>query len=131
MGELSIDDVMKRRFDIVETVAIISGKHQAELAPFNEELKLCEQFIKDEMNKAGLQQVKTRAGMAFFQTKDSVTVSDFDATLGYIVENKAFHLLNRAVNKTSVKEYIQEHSAPPPGVEYSSFKDLAWRRGKG
>ena len=129
--ELSRDVVMNRRFDLAEQIAVIQGRQKLELEPLNEELRLCEQYIKDTMNQANEQQIKTAAGhMAYFTTKDSVKVGDWDATLAFIKEHNAFGLLNQAVNKTSVKEYIEENKAPPPGVEYTSFRDLAWRRGK-
>lgn len=129
--ELTIGVIMARRFQLVEEMAIIAGRHKAELAPLDEELNLCELAIKDEMNKTGQTQVKTEAGMAFFTTKDSVKVGDWEQTLAFIQQNSAFYLLNQAVNKTTVKEFIEQHNAPPPGVEYTSYRDLAWHKGKG
>jgi len=127
---LNLDTVMARRFALVEEMKTIQVRHNLELMPLNDELALCETFIKDVMNKAGLKQAKTAAGMAFFTTKDSVTVEDWEATLSYIETTKNFGLLNRAVNKTAVKEYIEEFKTPPPGVKYDAYRDLAWRRGK-
>lgn len=130
-SELTLETVMSRRFELDEQIAVLQGKHKAELEPLAEEKHLCEQFIKEQMLTAGLQNVKTAAGhMTFFQTKDSVTVDDWDAALGFIQQGN-WHLLNHAVNKTAVKEFIESNNTPPPGVRYDSFKDLAWRRGKG
>lgn len=130
--ELTVDLAMNQRFKLVEEIAIIQGRHKAELEPLLEVVALCESFIKDEMTKGNMQSLKTAAGhQAYFTTKDSVKVSDWDAALAYIKENSAYHLLNQAVNKTATKEFIEAHQTPPPGVEYSSFKDLAWRKGKG
>jgi hypothetical protein len=155
--ELSLDTVMARRFALVEEVGIITGKHKVELAPLNEELGLCETFIKDHMLKSGLQQAKTDAGMAFFISKDSVTVEDMDTSIRFMLDaapppdflpdpslwqraldhmyaHGMWGLLNKALNKTAVKELLE---ATPPiapetiGVKFSSYKDLSWRRGKG
>jgi len=128
--EITLDTVMSRRFELVEQIAIIQGRQKMELEPLNEEAKLCELFIKDAMLTAGMQQCKTGAGMAFFTTKTSCTVSDWDATLAYIKEHDAFELLNHAVNKSTVAEYIEENKEAPPGVKFDSFKDLSWRRGR-
>ena len=129
--ELTRDVVMKRRFELEEQIAMIAGRHKAELEPLLEEQKLCELFIKDSMNTAGEQQIKMADGsMAYFISKDSVKVEDFDATIAFIQEHGSWHLLNHAVNKTAVKEYIDQHNMPPPGVVYSSYRDLAWRKGK-
>lgn len=129
--ELRMDDVMAHRFQLVEEVAIIQGRHKAELEPLQEEISLCEKVLHEHMVAQGLQQLKTDAGMAFFQTGDSVTVEDFDAFIEYVVETGAVHLLNKAANKTAVKEFIEANKTPPIGVKYDSFRKLAWRRGKG
>lgn len=129
--DISIDDVMTRRFALVEEIAIIQGRHKSELEPLNDELNMCEQFIKAEMLKQNMQQVKTGAGMAFFTTKDSVTVDDFDAFIEHIRSSGDWQLLNKAANKTATKEFLETNKAPPPGVKYDSYRDLSWRRGKG
>lgn len=96
--------------------------------------------------------------MTYWTTKDSVTVEDMDQVihhilaaaplppkdpdstyfmsgdgwakvLNHIQATGLWILLNKAVNKTAVKEMI-EAQAQPPGVKYTALKDLAWRRGK-
>lgn len=158
--ELTVDLAMSQRFELVEKIAIIQGRHKAELEPLLEVVNLCEAFIKDEMNKGNMQSFKSAGTghQAYFTTKDSVKMVDWDAYVGtvlsaaeipstigslvfhpaewqevlnYIHSHAAWDLLNHAANKTAVKERIEANKAPPPGVEYSSFKDLAWRRGKG
>ena len=129
--EVNIDDVMTRRFELDEQIAIRMGQHKAELAPLMEEMKLCETFIKAELLKSGAQQWKSSSTghMTFWTTKDSVAMRDWEAFIAFVEREKAWHLLTRAANKTAAKEMI-EAQTPPPGVEYTSFKDLAWRRGK-
>ena len=97
--------------------------------------------------------------MTFWTTKDSVTVENMEAVIHRIlseappiadldaqIEGKTdaevwamvlehieacglWGLLNKAVNKTSVKELI-EAGDQPPGIKYTTFRDLSWRRGK-
>jgi hypothetical protein len=151
-GQLATQ-AMARRFELDTEIAIIQGRHKGELEGLFEEQKLCETFVKDFMNTAGLQQYKIASGdQAFFQAKDSVSAGDFEATLDYIVATPPFvgitpavwadvlkyirtegnwQLLNKAVNKIAVKEYIEVNKAPPPGVKYDSYRDLQWRKGKG
>lgn len=160
--DVTLDVVMARRFELVDQQATLAAKHKAELGPIAEELNLCEMFIKDHMNKSGLQQVKTDAGMTFFTTKDSVTVKDMDTAIrfmlascppaphlfdadapdevragawGVVLDHIAQHgmwsLLNKAVNKTAAKEQLAAGTTPAAlGIEYSAYRDLAWRRGK-
>ena len=155
MSDLNIEEVMTQRFALEEQIAIMQGKHKAELAPLVETRDMCEAYIKDVMLKQGLQNLKTDAGMALFISKDSAGVDDFglftaglvssvqpfegfeedpagwDAIVHHFATHAAWHFLNKVANKTSVKEYIEEHKQPPPGIKYESYKDLSWRRGKG
>lgn len=129
--ELTIDVVMARRFELVDQQAVLSAKHKAELAPINEELEMCELFIKNHMNETNTQSLNiTGAGMAYFTTKSKCSVGDFDATLAAIREQNLWHLLTKAVSKEAVKDYIKEHGVPPAGVDYSEYRDLSWKRGK-
>ena len=129
---ISLDDVMSRRFELVEQKALLEGKHKNELAPLNEEIDLCEGFIKSELIAAGAQSWKSsKTGhQTFFTTKDSVTVEDADRFFEFVDREAAWHLLNKAANKVAVREYIEENKKPPPGLKYDAFRDLNWRRGK-
>lgn len=131
-AELSLDQVIARKFALDTEIALIQGRHKAELEPLQEELHMCELFVKDEMNKGGFQQVKNATGdMVYFSTKDRANVGDWDTALATIREQGLWHLLKKDVSKTAVKEYIEVHNAPPPGVKYETYRDLNWRRGKG
>jgi hypothetical protein len=151
--EVNLDEVMSRRFELDEQITAIQNKNKADLAPLLEELQLCESFVKAELIKTGAQQWKSSSTghMTYWTTKDSVTVEDmdqvihrilaespppdsmdkpaWDEVLNHIQETGLWALLNKAVNKTTVKEMI-EAQQQPPGVKYTAFKDLAWRRGK-
>lgn len=130
--EVTIDDVMTRRFDLAEQLDRLAAEHKAACAPLNAELDLCETFIRTEMLKAGTQNWKsaTTGHSTHFTTKSKCQVQDFEATLAEIRANGLWHLLAKAVSKEAVKEYIDEHKKPPPGVNYSEYRDLAWSRGK-
>lgn len=153
--QVSLDEVMTRRFQLVEEQAILAGKQKAEMKPLSDELDLCETYIKQHMLDSGLTQAKTDAGMAFFTTKSSVTVDDMDSVIRFMLDaappledmgkvvppeqwkrvldhialTGMWGLLNKAVNKTSCVELI-EAQTPPPGVRYAAYKDLGWRKGK-
>jgi hypothetical protein len=130
--ELALDDVVSRRFDLDEQIALIQGRHAAELAPMIEELKLCENFVKAELLASNQQSWKSsRTGHSTnFTTKSSCSVTDWDALLAYIKANEAWQLLNHAVNKIAVKEVITATAGVVPGADYKEFRDLIWKRGR-
>lgn len=150
----SLDVVMARRFELDAELTRIAQKQKLETAPLTEELNMCEQYIKQKMLDENQQQIKMADGsMCFFVSKDSVTVKDMDAVVGYMLAaappcdilpdhtlwpdilrhiqaTGLWTMLNKVVNKTVVKEVIEATKATPTGLEYSSFRDLNWRRGK-
>lgn len=129
MTDLSVDTVMTRRFQLADEIDEVSRRHKVELEPLKSELELAEQYIKMEMNKGNMQQLKIRdVGMAFFTTKTKCVVEDFEATLAEIKEKGLWHMLTKAVSKEAVKDYLEEYKETPPGVRFEQFKDLSWRR---
>jgi hypothetical protein len=151
--DVNLDEVMSRRFELDEQITAIQNKNKAELAPLLEELQLCESFVKAELIKTGAQQWKSSSTghMTYWTTKDSVTVEDmdqvihriliespppdsmdkpaWDEVLNHIQETGLWALLNKAVNKTTTREVL-ESGGEVPGVKLTSFRDLAWRRGR-
>ncbi len=151
--EITLDQVIARRFELVDAIAIKAAAHKVELDPLTDELKLCEMFVKDAMNKANTQSQKiTGVGMAYFTTKSSCKVTDFDSVIrtalsaaserapadiprplyqrvvDHLYAHGLWSLFTKAVAKDTVKEFIGIHKAPPTGVEYSEFRDLNWKR---
>ena len=149
----SREQLMTRRFELDSQIEECQRVTKVALEPLVTELQQTEQKIKASMIEGGEQQVKMADGiMCFFVTKDSVTVDDMDAVIDYMlrqappppgcnddawssiishIERHAmFGLLNKAVNKTAAKEILETNAGVLPGIKYSSFKDLSWRRGK-
>ena len=150
-AEVSIEQVMARRFELVEQMAIIAGRHKNELAPLGEELDLCEQYIWQAMGE--LQQVSTTFGTAFFKggSRAQLDKDAFPTLLRYIVESAfldsrpdprattddivehilthgRFQLLKKDVSKTAVEEIVEAEKTPPPGVKYETFRTLQFRK---
>ncbi len=87
-----------------------------------------EAWLKVQMDAQGLTSVKSDAGTAFLTTTDYATVESWDATLQFIREHDAFDLLNKAVNKTAVRAYIEQNKAVPPGVNYGTRLEVSVRK---
>jgi len=76
-----------------------------------------------------VESVKTKHGTAFRATKDFASVQDSEKFFGYILESGDINLLNKAANKTGVKEYMEEHEGiTPPGIEYGTKIEIQIRR---
>lgn len=131
-AEITTEAVMTRYFELRDEEATTLARHKAEIEPIKEEMLLIQRYMTDVMNQQGVSQTGVKGvGTAFFQTKDTVSITDWDATIKFIDDNAAFHLLNRAVNKTAVKEYVEANEgALPPGVKLDVWREVQFRKGK-
>jgi hypothetical protein len=149
------DTVMQIRMTAKEELAAMSKRHQEEAAPLTERLRLCDAWLLDYLNREGLDNAKTPHGLAYKSSIMSATVDPeggWDALLGHIFqhamgrvldaleqgtpEDEAMSkflaspelaLLNRAVNKTAVKEAL-EQGVTVPGVKVSHILQLNVRK---
>jgi hypothetical protein len=130
--ELSAETVMARFFELRELEAMTLARHKAELEPIKEEMKLIELYTKDMMNTQGLQQLGVKGmGTAFFATKDTLAIENWDLALEHIKSTGSFQFLNRALNKTAIKEYIEANGGQtPPGVRLDVWREVQFRKGK-
>jgi len=109
-------------------------RHKAELAPFNDAMEALKAEIAAGMDTLNVDSVKTSCGTASFTSKDSASVSDMDAFWAYVVTTGQFELLDKKANVTAVRAHIDNpanNGTPPPGVNYSVFRDVGVRRKTG
>ncbi len=110
-----IEEYIKLRNKVNE----IKIKHAEQLEPFAAVMQTIESQLLDHLSKNELSSVKGETGTAYKQTITSVTVSDWDQTLGWIREHDAWDLLERRVSKQVATTMIEESQKPIPGVKIS------------
>jgi hypothetical protein len=108
--------------------AEIENKTKAEVETINKKLDKLEVWLKSKADEVGTSSFKTPAGTAFLSSKDNASVADWDVLLGFITEKGAYDLLNKAVNKSAVRAYLDETKTLPPGVNYSSTITVSVRK---
>ncbi|KRQ07508.1 hypothetical protein [Bradyrhizobium manausense] len=64
--------------------------------------------------------VATDAGTVYRSEKKSASLADAQAFMDYVIQNNAWDLIDRKANVTAVEDFINQHNAPPPGVNWSS-----------
>lgn len=118
----------------VATRDLITEKTKAlekELADLKDFQKKREAWLLGKMDALGVESMRAKGiGTCFVDWKDSVSVADPDAFLGWVHENwdgrRTF--LTNAANKTAVKQRLSENEPLPPGVNYTKIKDVKIRR---
>lgn len=89
------------------------------------------EWLNQQMHAQGLQNMAVDGvGTCYYQTKESVTMGDWDAFFQYVQETSNWELLQHAVNKTAALEIMgtQRQNPPPPGVNYVTKREVHVRR---
>jgi len=108
--------------------AQMAAKFKAEIAKVDEALAKLDGKLLAQLQASQAESIRTEAGTFFKTTKTSATVADWDALLGYIVANDAYHMLDHRVNKTAVAEFREEKNDLPPGVNWREELTIGVRR---
>lgn len=93
--------------------AELKKKHQEELDPLDAKMAQIEQKLLATMHETGTTSLKAKTGTAYQQEWLSATVGDWSQVLDFIVDNKQYDLLERRVNKTVVKDLLEDGSEVP------------------
>lgn len=125
---LQIKEVVSAYMKLRAQKDALEAKIEADVKVIKGKMDKMESWLKVQMDAQGLTSVKSEAGTAFLTTTDYATVERWDATLQFIRENDAYDLLNKAVNKTAVRAYIEQNKAVPPGVNYGTKLEVSVRK---
>lgn len=106
----------------------VENRIKDEVSKLEESMDKIEKWIKTQADTLGVTSFKTKHGTAFLTTKDYANVENWDATLSFIKETGAYDMLNKAVNKTAVRGYIELNKAVPPGVNYGTKIEVNVRK---
>jgi hypothetical protein len=127
--DFATDELIGRYIELRDQIADMKKEYEAKVKPLNEFMQVIASKMLGDMHDSGQKSLKTDRGTAFIKESTFVGVSDWEAALNYIRENEAYDLLTKAVNKTAVKEYLEEHEdIPPPGVNITLKNEVQFRK---
>ena len=125
---ITVDMVIEKYVATRDLIAEKKKALDAELADLKVLQEKREAWLMSEMNRVGASSMKTPHGTSYIETMDSVSVADWETFFGWVQANAEFEFLTHAVSKTAVKQRLEDGQAPPPGVNYSTFKGIKVRR---
>lgn len=124
-------DIAKRVEQYVklrDKIKQIKDEQKKILKPYNETLEQLNALLLAHLNGLNGNSVSTDAGTVYRTEKKSASLADAEAFMEYVIANNAFDLLDRKANVTAVEDHINEHNAPPPGVNFQSTFEVGVRR---
>lgn len=85
-------------------------------------------FIQLKAEQDKLEKVPTQYGTVFWTVGDRCNVSNGDAFFEFVKEKQAWELMEKRASKTGVRDYINTNKVVPPGVDYSTYKQINVRK---
>lgn len=129
MTELSDADLVQRYIDLRTKKAELEAAHKEHVGKYTAAMDLIEGVVNARMIAAGHTSIKTEAGTAFKSTLTKYKVRDRESFAGYVIENRAWNMVDWAVDKEATTEFCaQNEGVPPPGVEVTQIVDVKFRK---
>lgn len=125
---ITVDQAVAAYMKLRAQKAEVEARIKDEVTQLEASMSKIESWIKEQADTMGVTSFKTKHGTAFLTTKDYANVADWDATLSFIKETGAYDMLNKAVNKTAVRGYIEQNKTVPPGVNYGTKVEVSVRK---
>lgn len=121
-------EVIRAYISLRDAIEQITDEAKAKTDGMKAQLAQLGAYLHKQLHDAGEKSKGTAEGTAFIDTVDFAKVSNWDNTIQYIIENEAWHFLKKDINKSAVKEYVELHGVPPPGVDYVTKEECKVRR---
>jgi hypothetical protein len=119
-----VDQYVKLR----DHIKALKDANKKALAPFEETLEQLNSVLLAHLSSLNVDSAATGAGTVYRTDKKAAGLADKAAFWNYVLNNKAFDLLDYKANVTAVEDFIANNKAPPPGVNYSVTHVVGVRR---
>lgn len=111
-----------------DKMAAIDEEAKRQKKPLADTVAKLEAWIQTKAMAEGLDTVPTSEGTGYWSTHYKCTVSDQSVFMDYVRETGDLSLVDKRANKTAVKEYVNEHGQPPPGVNFGGYRVFQIRK---
>jgi hypothetical protein len=125
---VTVDAVIKKYMKLRSEKEAVEAEIKERIDNIKATMAKLEAWLKAKLDADGLTSFKTDHGTAFLTTTDFANVEDWDAVLRFIREEEAYDMLEKRINKTAVRGYIEARKEVPPGVKYGTKLDINIRK---
>ncbi len=126
----SVEELIEMYIQLRDKKDELEASVKGKVAKIKDAMEMVEGQLLLAMDELGVDKLaKKGVGTAFLSTKEFVGVEEWEKVEAYLITTADFSLLNKAINKSRVREYMAEHEGlVPPGVSYTSRKEVSVRR---
>jgi len=113
-----------------DEIAALNKAHKEKIAVLEELQKKRVKWLQQQLDESGQTSAKTPHGTYFKKKSEYVSVENMDQFVAFLEANKAWDLLNKAVNKTAALERMGEDRdvTKVPGLKYTTEVEVQVRR---
>ena len=119
MSKLNFDMLVAAYMERDDRLAEIKAEYDARVEEIKQELEMLTAGMHKLLDETGLQNAATPHGTCYKQKWTAAKVVDWEETLGFIVQENAWDLLPRSVNKKPLMERA-ERGEIVPGVDITT-----------
>jgi hypothetical protein len=94
-----------------------------EVAPYKDALKDLKNLLLHTLNDMGVENVQTAEGTIHKTSRRTFPLEDVQEFQAFVIENRAWEMLDWKCNATAATDYMEEHKDLPPGVRMSVHID--------
>jgi hypothetical protein len=113
-----IDELTRLYIELRDQKKQLKAKYDEDVESIDAALARMEAVFMNQMNAQGLESMPNSAGTPYKQHVQSATSGDWPTFLKWVIENQAWHFLEKRVSKDAVKAYKEDHNEIPPGVNW-------------
>jgi hypothetical protein len=124
----NFDDLVELHIKVRDRIDACDKAHKEKLKPIKDLKEQLEAKMLQRLLDIGAESTKTRAGTVYRSTKRNASIADGDTFRKFVQDNELFDLVDWKANAPAVADYIDEHQAPPPGVNFSTTFTVGVRR---
>jgi hypothetical protein len=94
--------------------------HKQHLRRYTSVMAKIEGKLMTHLNEHNVQSLASKDAIAYLSTKRAASIRDATAFQNYVIENRAWDMLDWKANVTAVGDFITENEHAPPGVVLNS-----------
>ena len=124
----NIDEMVAQYVMLRDKIKEADKLHKEKTKPARDHLETLNGKLLEKLLSVGGESVKTAHGTVYQTTKKSASISDGEVFRSFVIDNEMFDLVDWKANPAATSDFIEEHNAPPPGVNYSTHTEVGVRR---
>ena len=102
---MKLSELVGKYIELRDKKAQIKAEYDAKVSKVDDVLNQIEAALLNTFEQTGMDSVKTEFGTAYTSTRTTASVADPDAFMTYVIENQAWHMLEKRCAKAGVEQY--------------------------